>query len=201
MIVNKDLLPKNKIMKTLAKEINLADLQSDSAEVKYCCARNLIAIAKEDPAQLYPHIDTFIKLLDGDNNVMKWTAIIIIGNLARVDKEKKVDRLISKLVGFLNAGKLITANNATMALAGIAIAKPRYRKQITEELLKVEHYDYDTDECRNIAIGKVIEAIGSYSRQLKNKKAVIEFAQRQTKNTRNATRKKAERFPKKANQR
>jgi hypothetical protein len=177
--------------------VNLADLQSDSAEVKYCCAKNLIAIAKENPARLYPHIDTFVKLLDGDNNVLKWTAIIVIGNLARVDKEKNVDRLISKLVGFLNAGKLITANNATMALSGIAIAKPQYQKQITKELLRVEHYDYDTDECRNIAIGKVIEAIGSYSGQLKDRKAVIEFARRQTRNTRNATRKKAERFLKK----
>lgn len=188
-------------MKSPTEKLNLADLQSNSAEVKYCCARNLIAIAKEDPARLYPHIDTFVKLLDGNNNVLKWTAIIIIGNLARVDKEKKVDRLISRLVGFLNAGKLITANNATMALAGIAITKPQYQKQITEELLKVEHYDYDTDECRNIAIGKVIEAIGSYSSQLKDKKAVIEFAQRQTNNTRNATRKKAERFLKKEKQR
>jgi hypothetical protein len=185
-------------MKSSTEKVNLADLQSDSAEVKYCCARNLIAIAKENPARLYPDIDTFVKLLDGENNVLKWTAIIIIGNLARVDKEKKVDRLIGRLVGFLNAGKLITANNATMALASIAIAKPQYQKQITKELLKVEHYEYDTDECRNIAIGKVIEAIGLYSSQLQDKKAVIEFAQRQTKNTRNATRKKAERFLKKS---
>jgi len=185
-------------MKSTIGKISLADLQSDSAEVKYCCARNLIAIAKENPARLYPDIDTFVKLLDGDNNVLKWTAIIIIGNLARVDKEKKVDRLIGRLVGFLNAGKLITANNATMALAAVAIAKPQYQKQITAELLKVEHYDYDTDECRNIAMGKVIEAIGSYSHQLQDKKAVIEFAQRQTKNTRNATKKKAERFLKKS---
>jgi len=181
-------------MKSSTDKINLADLQSDSAEVKYCCARNIIAIAKENPARLYPDIGTFIKLLDGDNNVLKWTAIIIIGNLARVDKDKKVDQLISRLVGFLNAGKLITANNATMALASIAIAKPQYQKQITKELLKVEHYEYDTDECRNIAIGKVIEAIGSYSTQLQDKKAVIEFAQRQTENTRNATKKKAERL-------
>jgi hypothetical protein len=186
-------------MKGSTARINLADLQSDRAEVKYCCAKNLIAIAKENPARLYPHIDTFVKLLDGDNNVLKWTAIQIIGNLARVDKENKVDRLIGRLVEFLNSGKLITANNTTMALAGIAIAKPQYQKQITKELLKVEHYDYDTDECRNITIGKVIEAIGSYSSQLKDKKAIIGFARRQTKNTRNATRKKAERFPKKIN--
>jgi len=188
-------------MKSSTAKINLADLSSDDPKVKYCCAKNLIAIAKENPARLYPHIDTFVKLLDGDNNVLKWTAIIIIGNLARADKDRKVDQLIGRLIGFLNAGKLITANNATMALAAIAVAKPQYQKQITEELLKVEHYDYDTDECRNIAIGKVIEAIGSYSSQLKDKKAVIEFARRQTKNTRNATRKKAERFLKKESQR
>jgi len=185
-------------MKSPTDKINLADLSSDDPKVKYCCAKNLIAMAKENPARLYPHIDTFVKLLDGDNNVLKWTAIIIIGNLARVDKEKKVDQLMGRLVAFLNAGKLITANNATMALAGIAIAKPQYQKQITKELLKVEHYDYDTDECRNIAMGKVIEAIGPYFSQLQDKKAVIEFAQRQTKNTRNATRKKAERFLKKS---
>ena len=184
-------------MKSSTDKIDLADLSSDDPKVKYCCAKNLIAIAKEDPARLYPHIDTFVKLLDGQNNVLKWTAIIIIGKLARVDKEKKVDRLIGKLAGFLNAGKLITANNTTMALAGIAVAKPQYQKQITRELLKVENYDYDTMECRNIAIGKVIEAIGSYSGQLKDKKAVIEFALRQTKNTRNATKKKAEQFLKK----
>jgi hypothetical protein len=188
-------------MKSPTNEINLADLQSDSAKVKYCCAKNLIAIAKENPSRLYPHIDTFVKLLDGDNNVLKWTAIIIIGNLARVDEAKKVDGLTSRLVGFLNAGKLITANNATMALTGIAIAKPQYQRQITEELLKVEHYEYDTDECRNIAMGKVIEAIGSYSSQLQDKKAVVEFAQRQAQNTRNSTRKKAERFLKKEEQR
>ena len=187
-------------MKSSTDKINLADLQSDSAKVKYCCAKNLIAIAKENPARLYPHMDTFVKLLDGENNVLKWTAIIIIGNLARVDKEKKVDKLIGRLVGFLNAGKLITANNAIMSLASIAIAKPQYQKQITEALLKVEHYDYDTDECRNIAIGKVIEAIGLYFSQLQDRKAVVEFAQRQTENTRNATRKKAERFLKKTNE-
>jgi hypothetical protein len=181
-------------MKCTTDKIDLKDLSSADPKIKYCCAKNLIAIAKENPARLYPNIDTFVKLLDSENNVLKWTAIIIIGNMARVDKEKKVDRLTGRLVDFLNAGKLITANNATMALAAIAVAKPQYQKRITEELLKVEHYDYDTDECRNIAIGKVIESIGSYSNQLKDKKAVIEFARRQTKNTRNATKKKAERF-------
>jgi len=60
--------------------------------------------------------------------------------------------------------------------------------------LKIEHYNYETDECRNIALGKVILAIGSYFDRLKDKKIVIEFVEQQTKNTRNATKKKAEKF-------
>lgn len=187
-------------MKSPTDKIELGDLQSDSAEAKYCCAKNLTAIAREDPSRLYPHMDTSVKLLDGDNNVLKWTAIIVIGNLARVDRKKKVDRLVGRLVGFLNAGKLITANNATAALAAIAVARRQYQRQITEELLKVEQHEYDTDECRNIAIGKVIESIGSYFNQIEDKTAVIEFARRQTNNTRNATRKKAERFLKRTRQ-
>jgi len=89
---------------------------------------------------------------------------------------------------------MITANHAIMALANIALARPEHQPKITDELLKVEHYNYDTDECRNIAIGTAIQAIGSYFNGLKDGEAAIEFAKRQTKNSRNATRKKAEKF-------
>jgi len=94
----------------------------------------------------------------------------------------------------LNTGNMITANHAINALTDIALAKPEYQAEITKELLKVEHYSYDTAECRNICIGKVILAIGKYFDDLKDKEATLDFVRRQTKNTRNATRKKAEQF-------
>jgi len=179
---------------TCVDKINFGDLLSEDPKVKYGCTKNLLAIAKDSPDELYPHIDYFVKLLDNENQILKWTAIDIIGHLSKVDKEKRVDQLMDKLFGLLNAGKLITANHAIAALANVALAKPEYKRKITDELLKIEHYTYDTDECRDIALGKVIMAINSYFNQLKDKKAVIEFVERQTRNKRNATKKKAEQF-------
>ncbi len=181
-------------------KIYLADLSSRDPKVKYGCSKNLLAITEKNPSEIYPQLDFFIKLLDDENKILKWTAIDIIGHLAKVDKNKSIDKLMERLFSLLSEGNLITANHAITALTDVTLAKPEYQKKITNELLKVEHYSYDTDECRNIATGKVILAISTYFGELEDKKAVIEFAKRQTKNTRNATRKKAEQFLKKYDQ-
>jgi hypothetical protein len=175
-------------------KIDFADLLSKDPKVKYGCARSLLAVAKENPAELYPRLDFFVSLLDGENKILKWTATDIIGHLARVDRAGNVDKLMGRLFSLLSAGNLITANHAITALANIALAKPEHRNRITDELLKVEYYSYDTDECRNIAVGRVVLAVGSYFNQLGRREATIEFVRRQMKNTRNATRKKAEQF-------
>lgn len=181
----------------MKKSVNFKDLTSENPKIKYGCVKKLLALSKNNPSELYPHLDFFVELLDNENNIMKWTAIDIIGRLSKVDSENKTDKLMDKLFGLLNCGRMITANHAVAALTDIALARPRYQEKITEELLKVEHYNYDTVECRNIALGKVILAINEYFDQLKDKKAVVEFVERQTKNTRNATKKKAEQFLKK----
>lgn len=175
-------------------EINLADLSSKDPKIKYGCAKNLLAVAKEKPAEIYPNLDFFVELLDSENNIIKWTAIDIVGRLARVDEAKKIDALMGRLFELLNTGKMITANHAIMALADIALARPEHQERITDELLKVERYNYDTDECRNIAMGAVIQAIDSYFTELEDRKAAIGFTRRQTQNSRNATKKKAEKF-------
>jgi hypothetical protein len=174
--------------------MNLKDLSSKNPKVKYACAKRLTVLAELNPGRLYPRLDFFINMLDHENQILKWTAIDIVGHLTESDKIKKIDRILKRLFGFLNAGKLITAGHAAQALAGIAKAKPKYQRKITDELLKVERYKYDTAECRNIVIGIVIEAIARYYPDLKDRRAVAAFVKRQTKNRRNATRKKAERF-------
>ncbi len=175
-------------------KVNFDDLLSKDPKIKYGCAKNLLAVAKENPAEIYPNLDFFVKLLDSENKILKWTAIDVIGALARVDNAKAIDKLMDKLFELLSAGNMITAHHAITALTDIALAKPEYKAKITNELLKVEHYNYDTDECRNIAIGKVILAISTYFNNLEDKEAAIEFARQQIKNTRNATKKKAEQF-------
>lgn len=172
-------------------KINLNNLLSDDPKVKYGSAKKAIAISKKYPVGLYQSFDFFVKLLDRENQIIKWTAIQIIGYLSCVDKKKKVDKLLPRLIDFLSGGKLITANNAILSLSEIATHKPEYQNRIISKLLKVENYNYETVECRNIALGKVILALGKLKSQIKNNKEVLEFIDRQTGNTRNATKKKA----------
>ncbi len=175
-------------------KINCTDLLSDDPKIKYPCSKNITVLARRNPAALYPELEFFVKLLNHDNRILRWTAMDVIGALARVDSAGAVDKLIGRFTGLLNTGNMITAHHAITALTDILLAKPEYQAEITGELLKVEHYDYETVECRNISIGKVILAIGMYFHRLEDKRAIIEFVRRQTRNTRNATRKKSELF-------
>jgi len=88
---------------------------------------------------------------------------------------------------------MITAAHAIAALGTIAVHKPRCRKEITSNLLRVEKIKRNP-ECRNILIGHTILALTDYIDQLRDKTAVLAFAQRARKNSRNATKKKAEKF-------
>jgi len=138
-------------------------------------------------------------LINHNNNILKWNGIRIVGHLVKVDKEDKIDKLLGTFYDLLNCGKLITAGNTIAALADIVLAKPQYTEKITEELLKVENYDYDTIECRNIVIGHVINALNLYFCQISDIYIIIPFLYRQTNNSRNATSKKAQKFLKKIN--
>jgi len=175
-------------------KLDLTDLTSADPKVKYGCARNLLTVAKENPAELYPDFTFYAKLLDSENNILKWTAIDVLGYLAKVDEAKQIDKQLEKLFALLDTGNLITAVHAMTALADIALAKPAFQKRITVELLKVAHYKYATVECSNIANGKVILAFGAYFDKLTEREGVLSFVRRQTKNSRNATKKKAEQF-------
>ena len=175
----------------MTKNINLNDFFSETAKIKYASTKKSIAISKENPSELYPDFDFFVKLLDSENQIIKWTAILVLGNLSRVDEKKKADKLIPRLTGFLNSGKMITANNSILALSEVALHKPEYQDKIFKEFIKVENYIYDTPECRNVALSKVILALGKFKKEIKGHKDILEFLERQTHNTRVPVRKKA----------
>ncbi len=175
----------------MIKNVFLNDLFSKTAKVKYASAKKAMAISKEDPSELYPDFDFFVELLNSENQIIKWMAIQVIGNLSKVDKKKKVDKLLPKLISFLNCGKMITANNTILALSEIALNKTEYQEMIFKELIKVEHYNYDTLECRNVTLGKVILALGKFKREIKGQKDILEFLEGQTNNTRVPVKKRA----------
>lgn len=172
--------------------LHLNDLLSDDPELKYCAAKRAIAISKEKPEDVYSSLDFFAKLLDSDNQTINCAAIQVIGNLSHIDKRKKIDGLLSRLVRFLNAGKYMTANHAILGLTQIALSKPEFRKRIIRELLKVENYEYETEEYKNFILGKVILGLGEFKNEIENDPKALDFLERQSGNARHATKKKAD---------
>ncbi|MBI4645336.1 MAG: hypothetical protein HY738_01780 [Bacteroidia bacterium] len=167
-------------------------LISKDPKIKYGFTKELLKTGANMPESLYDHFEHFTEMLKSDNNIIKWTAIDIIGYLSAVDKDNKTDKKINDLIRLLHGGKLITCNHAIFALGLIAHNKHKHRKKIFKELLAISKDEFETDECKNIATGKVLDTIKSFLIDIKNDKAVIEFIKNATKSRRNSTKKKAE---------
>lgn len=169
-------------------------LGNKQARVKYGCEKVLRMVSERKPEILYPHFDLFVRLLDGDNTFLKWGSIHILANLAAVDIERKFDRIFDRYFAPIPGPSLIPAANTIGGAAKIALAKPELIARITRELLKVEKAEYQTTECLNVALGQVINSFEMFFDQVEDKAPVISLVKRQLKNTRSATRKKAEAF-------
>lgn len=172
-------------------------ISSKKARIKYGCAKALRIISKENPEKLYPRMNFFTEQLDSDKRILKWNALYVIANLARVDVENRFDGIFDRYYDLLNAEYMVTVANVVRNSGKIAKAKPHLIQRITNELLKTEKLSLKshlTQECKNIILGHVISALGIYFSQIENKDKVISFVKRQLDNTRNATKVKAEEF-------
>lgn len=169
-------------------------LTAREARVRYGCAKVLLIISEKRPKVLYPHFDSFAALLYSENKIFQWNATWILANLATVDSGKKFEKIFDRYFAPIPGPVMITGANVIGAAARIAKAKPSLSGRITAELLKVESAEYQTPECRNIALGHAIESFDQFFDQIEDKGPVLRLIRKQLQNTRPATRKKAERF-------
>jgi hypothetical protein len=161
---------------------------------KFRSSKALLLLSESNARLLDSRILEIVELLDSKNQILKWNAIAILGNIASEECRNVIEGLLGKMYKFLSCGELITANHAIAALAKIGQVFPEKKKKIIEQLLKVESYAFDTGECRSIAIGKVILAIEQLVDSSKATENTKEFARRQVDNTRPATAKKAREY-------
>lgn len=175
-------------------EAVFAAVTSREKRVKNASGLTLRIISEESPERVYPRLEVFAGLLDGDDNILKWLAADIIGNVASVDVGEELnERLIATLLRLTTDDTMVTAAHAVEALGAVAACKPQFREKITSALLKVDAIERHP-ECRNILIGKAIEALSGYVGQIQNPESVVQFVRRHSDNARNSTRKRAEKF-------
>lgn len=177
-------------------------LKSSDPKIKYGYSKQLVLESEENPQSLYPYFDFFVEMMNNPNTILGWNAIDIIGNLSAVDKDNKISDVANILINKLHGGNLITCNHAISALAVIAHNKSDIKAQIIDELLKVADDNFtdsghDSTECKQIAIGKVIDTLGTMPDSIKNNQKVMPFLKNALESDRLSTVKKAEKLIKK----
>ncbi len=172
---------------------------SSNKRVKNAAAKALKLISETEPAKLYRRFSFFVDLIERDDTILKWIGIDVIGNLSYVDGENKIDKkLLMKLFDFLSDEGMITAAHSVDNLWKMALNRPQYQKEITAELLKVDSVKRH-QECHNILAGRRILAFSEYFDLIDDlqKGQIFSFVKGHLNNSRNATKKKAEKFLKK----
>jgi hypothetical protein len=195
-VTKKELLQMVKQDFSLLPEV-LNGVSSSKAAIRYGCAKVLMDLSEEHPEQLYPHMDSFISLLDSKYRILTWNAMAIIANLAKVDEDKKFDAIFDKYYGFLNDAYMVTVANVVGNSAKIALAKPYLTQKITTELLKVENISttpHLTEECKRVIAEKAIKSFAVFFSKIEQKEAVISFVARHSNSPRKTLKKAAEDF-------
>jgi len=172
----------------------LLSLDSDKPGIRYGAAKALRQCSVEHPAEVYPHFDRFLALMEGDNTFLRWGSERILGNLAAVDRDNKFEDVLDRFLAPVTGHEMISAANVIAAAAQIACAKPHLSDRIARAILKVSHATYATPECRNVAIGHALRAFDRFFPHLQDRRPVLAFARKHLTNSRPATRRHAERF-------
>ena len=172
----------------------LAGLGATRAATKFGASKALRILSERAPELLYPHFDSFTALLAHDNHILKWNATLTLANLARVDRESRIEGMLDRYLDLIVGPNMITAANAMRGAAIIGAAKPHLVQHIVSRIMRVERAKYATPECRNVAIGHALRALEDLSPLLTDRRKVRLFAARQLGNPRTATSAKARRF-------
>jgi hypothetical protein len=136
-------------------------ISSQTPVIKFGCAKILRTVSHRKPDSMYAQMDVFIGMMELDNNIIKWNAMDVLGNLTKVDINNKFEDIFDRYYALLSDESMVTAGHVIDNSGKIAVTKPRLSQKITDHLLRIEDIPR-SDECVNILVGKVIVAIDEY---------------------------------------
>ncbi len=155
-------------------------------------------ISEKNPRLLYPFWDHFERRLASENTFLRSDAMFVLGNLTAVDEEDRFEKIFNKCYKQLDDESMIPAANLVGMSGKIACFKPNLQTKIINKLLNIDSTNH-SEECKNIIKGKaIVSFLRFYDKTSSaNQKKILAFVKKETKNTRGATKKKADKFLKK----
>ncbi len=131
-------------------------LDSEERRVQTGSAELLALLSEDYPDLVAPFIDKFIGNLDAREPVLRWEAVCTLGNLARVDREKKVQSVLPTLYPLLGHESIVLANHTVQALSKIAENHHEKADEILGQLVKVAPH------FKKTTVGFIIEAVARF---------------------------------------
>jgi hypothetical protein len=174
------------------------NLRSKNETVRYNSHKVLLRVSEEQPELLYSSWDYLAEFLDSDNTYHKLSAVQLLANLTKADKDGKFEKLFNKFYSLLDDKSFITAAYVAQVSGTIANAKPALQTKITNRLLNIDKTHHE-QERKDLAKASVIEAFAQYYQQVKSKKKILEFVEQQLDCQSPKTRKRAKEFLRQAN--
>ncbi len=114
--------------------------QTKKKKVQNGCAELASLVSQAAPELLRPHLSRFARQLRADEPVLRWEAACTLGNLATVDREGALGRLVPQLADALAHQSIVLQGHAARALAKIARAEPKQAPRIFEALSGSSHF-------------------------------------------------------------
>lgn len=169
----------------------VTEMSAASGTGRFAAGKALCVTAEKDPARVYPFWDDVAGLIHSESKVVRWNAIRILSLLTAVDEDHKIDGMLDPYLAPILGDNLITACNVIQGAGRIATSRSDLLDRVIPALLAVEGATYATPECRNVAIGHVLDVLVGLPRDVTRRPDCAEFIRRQRTNPRAAVAKKA----------
>ncbi len=207
--MNKDEIIKYlKNKEDISKKLNtenikfLFELIESNDELKYQAEKSIRNVSNLNPVILYPYFERIAIELNSKNNFIKFGFILSIPNLLKVDALNKWYLIREKYIDLLDSNNLIEYSNTVKIIHIILKYRKEEAKVMIPKLLKVNNHIFynkskKSSECKNIAIGIVIDELYMLYNDFNYKKEILKFVNKNLKNKRPQVVKKANKFIKK----
>lgn len=181
----------------------LIDIEStEPSAVKFAAEKAVRSISESNP-ELFAGIETEIfSLLKSENTFIRLGNIITCANLAVLSSDKILELLKEDYIPFLYSTNIAEFGNAVKGIPKIISVFPSLEEKIIPPLFEIServfiHKGKPSDECRNVAVGKVMEVFEKIGKNSQYRQEMLNFAEMNLTNTRNSAKRKAEKLVKK----